>query len=73
MILAINVNNLIYTIVFLVSFFLCYLLIIETRLESLFKQGKIIHIRIAQIVLAIIFAYLLTQGIMSLVNATQFA
>jgi len=73
MILDINVYNLAYTIVFLVFFFISYLVIIQTRLENLFKQGKIIHIRVAQILLAIIFAYLLTQGIMSLVKSTQFA
>lgn len=73
MILEINVYNLAYTIVFLVFFFISYLVIIQTRLENLFKQGKIIHIRVAQILLAIIFAYLLTQGIMSLVKSTQFA
>ena len=73
MILAINVYNLAYTIIFLLSFLICYLLIIQTRLESLFKQGRIWEIRIAQVIVAIILAYLLTQGIMSLVNATQFA
>ena len=73
MILDINVYNLAYTVVFLVFFFISYLVIIQTRLENLFKQGKIIHIRVAQILLAIIFAYLLTQGIMSLVKSTQFA
>lgn len=73
MILAINVYNLIYTIVFLLTFLICYLIVIQMRLESLFKQGRIWEIRIAQIVLAIILAYLLTQGIMSLASATQFA
>lgn len=73
MILAINVYNLAYTIVFLLTFLISYLLIIQTRLESLFKQGRVWEIRVAQVMLALIFAYLLTQGIMSLVNATQFA
>ncbi|MBQ9449037.1 MAG: DUF1146 domain-containing protein [Acholeplasmatales bacterium] len=73
MILAINVYNLAYTIVFLLTFLISYLLIIQTRLENLFKQGRVWEIRVAQVMLALIFAYLLTQGIMSLVNATQFA
>ena len=73
MILAINVYNLAYTIVFLLSFLICYLLIVQTRLESLFKQGRVWEIRVSQVIIALILAYLLTQGIMSLVNATQFA
>lgn len=73
MILAINVYNLAYTIIFLLSFLICYLLIVQTRLENLFKQGRVWEIRVSQVIIALILAYLLTQGIMSLVNATQFA
>ena len=70
--LDINVYNLVYTSVFLVIFVISYVIIIATRLESLFKQGKVWEIRVAQIFLALIIAYLVTQGIMSLVNSTQF-
>ena len=72
MFLDINVYNLIYTIVFLLMAALSYYIVLGLRFESLFKQGKIWEIRIAQVLLALIIAYLVTQGIMSLVSSTQF-
>ncbi len=69
----INVTNIIYTSVFLVFFLISYLLIIASRFEQLFKQGKILEIRIAQVLFALIVAYLLTKAVMGLVNATQFS
>lgn len=70
--LAINLYNLGYTCVFLMVLLGSYYTILHTRLEVLFKPGAVWPIRIAQILLSIILAYLVTQGIMSLVLNTQF-
>ena len=72
MFLDVNVYNLIYTFVFLIMFVISYLIVIATRIETLFKQGKVWEIRVFQFFIAIILAYLVTQGIMALVNSTQF-
>lgn len=72
MLLEINVYNLVYTTVFLTMFVISYFIVLGMRLESLFKQGKVWEIRIAQVFLALIIAYLVTLGIMSLVKSTQF-
>ncbi len=72
MILDINVYGIIYTIVFLVVFVLCYITLLYTNLEKLFKQGSVWAIRVAQVLISIALAYLVTQGIMGLVSNTQF-
>ncbi len=72
MLLEINVYNLVYTTVFLTMFVISYFIVLGMRLESLFKQGKVWEIRIAQVFFALIIAYLVTLGIMSLVKSTQF-
>ncbi|MBQ9520382.1 MAG: DUF1146 domain-containing protein [Acholeplasmatales bacterium] len=68
----INVYNLVYTTVFLISALIAYFIVLNSNFERLFKQGKIVAIRIAQVILAIIIAYFITQAIMGLYNATQF-
>ncbi len=72
MFLDINVYNIIYTTVFLAIFVLSYFVVLCTNFEKLFKQGYIWAIRIGQVLLALIIAYLVTSGIMLLVNSTQF-
>lgn len=72
MILEINVYGIIYTCVFLVVFVLAYITLLYTNLEKLFKQGSVWAIRIAQVLISIAIAYLVTQGIMGLVSNTQF-
>lgn len=72
MILEINVYGIIYTCVFLVIFVLAYITILYTNLEKLFKQGSVWAIRVAQVLISIAIAYLVTQGIMGLVLNTQF-
>ena len=72
MFLEINVYNLVYTTVFLTMFVVSYFIVLGMRIESLFKQGKVWEIRIAQVFLALIIAYLVTLGIMGLVKSTQF-
>ena len=53
-------------------FVVSYFIVLGMRIESLFKQGKVWEIRIAQVFLALIIAYLVTLGIMGLVKSTQF-
>ncbi len=72
MLLDINVYNLIYTTVFLLILLLSYFIVLNIYVEKLFKQGAIWPIRIFQVFLAIIIAYLVTSGIMGLVSNTQF-
>lgn len=70
--LAINVFNIIYTSIFLIIFVVSYFVVLSSNFEKLFKQGNIWAIRIGQVLLALIIAYLVTSGIMLLVNSTQF-
>ena len=72
MLLDINVHNLIYTTVFLIVLLSAYYIVLNLNIEKLFKQGAIWPIRIFQVLLAIIIAYLVTAGIMGLVSNTQF-
>ena len=72
MFLEINVLNIIYTTVFLVAFVISYFVILFTNFEKVFKQGYIWAIRLGQILLALICAYLITSGVMLLINSTQF-
>lgn len=74
MLLAFSVDYfaLIYTLLFCIYLIIAYLIIISTRLESLFKQGSTWQIRAAQIILSFIIAYILAQGTQSLIDALQF-
>ncbi len=73
MILDINVYNIIYTSIFLVAFVISYFVVLCSNFEKLFKQGYIWAIRLGQILLALICAYLVTAGVMLLINSTQFS
>ena len=73
MVLDINVYNIVYTTIFLVAFVLAYFVVLCSNFEKLFKQGYIWAIRLGQILLALIIAYLVTSGVMLLVNSTQFS
>jgi len=68
---SINFDNLFYTIIFLTTFVISYFVLLYSNLEKLFKQGAIIPIRIAQVLLALIIAYFVAQGIYSLYSAKQ--
>jgi len=72
MIISIDLYKLAYTSLFLIFFLIAFFVIIATRLEELFKKGSIWQIRVAQIIIAVLVAYLLATAIMSLVNSTQF-
>ena len=72
MLTAINVNYIIYTVLYLLSFCFSYYVIVSSRLETLFKQGSIWPIRISQIILSGIIAYLFSQGIYNLITYFQF-
>lgn len=58
----------IYTSLILIYFIICYFVVLATRLENLFKQGSTWQIRLAQIFVALIFAYLLATATMTLIN-----
>ena len=58
----------IYTSLILIYFIVCYFVVLATRLENLSKQGSTWQIRLAQIFIAIIFAYLLATATMTLIN-----
>ena len=73
MVLDINVYNIVYTTIFLVVFVLAYFVVLCSNFEKLFKQGYIWAIRLGQILLALVIAYLVTSGVMLLVNSTQFS
>lgn len=66
--LTININYILYTVIYLLSFCFSYYVVISSRMESLFKQGSIWSIRIAQVLLSGIIAYLFTQGIYNLIT-----
>ena len=72
MFLEINVMNIIKTSIFLLAFVVSYFVVLCSNLEKLFKQGYIWAIRIAQVLLALVIAYLVTEGIVLLINSTQF-
>ncbi len=72
MLLSIDIKALVYTCLFCTYFILCYFIILASRLEQLFKQGSTWQIRVAQVILAVILAYVLALATMSLVNSTQF-
>ena len=72
MILDISWYNLTYSLVFAVIFVLAYFVVLSSNFEKIFKQGQIWAIRIGQVLLAMVIAYLVTQGIMALVSMTQF-
>ena len=59
-----------FSIIFVVLFIISYFVIIASRFENLFKQGKIWQIRVGQFLLALIIAYLATQALMLLYPGT---
>lgn len=67
----VNVPGMVFTIIYLTSFVLCYFVILFTNVEKLFKQGSVWQIRIFQAILAFILAYFMTLGIKSLIEAFE--
>ena len=59
-----------FAIIFIALFVVSYFVILATRFENLFKQGKIWQIRVGQFLLALIVAYLATQALMLLYPGT---
>lgn len=69
---AFNIDNILYTTFICGYFVLAYFVIIATRIESLFKQGKVWQIKAFQIIISIIIAYFLAQATFSLYNSIKF-
>ena len=67
--IVINTYKLIFAIIFIILFVISYFVIIGSRFELLFKQGKIWQIRVGQVLLALIIAFLATEAIMLLFPA----
>jgi uncharacterized membrane protein YwzB len=67
--IVLDTYKLIFSIIFIIMFVISYYVIIASRFESLFKQGKIWQIRVGQILLALIIAFLATEAIMLLFPA----
>lgn len=72
MLLGIDIFKLTYTCLFLIFLLIAYFVLIASRLEELFKKGSIWQIRIAQVIISLIIAYICATAIMSLINSTQF-
>ncbi len=68
--LQIDIYKFTFSIIFVVLFVISYFVILASRFENLFKQGKIWQIRVGQFLLALIIAYLATQALMLLYPGT---
>ena len=68
--LQIDIDKFTFSIIFVVLFVISYFVILASRFENLFKQGKIWQIRVGQFLLALIIAYLATQALMLLYPGT---
>lgn len=62
--ITIDYYKITFALIFILVFVIAYYVILGSRFENLFKQGKIWQIRIGQILLAFIVAYFITQGLM---------
>ncbi len=70
--IEIDSYKLIFAFVFVTIFTLTYFVIINSRFESLFKQGRIWAIRIGQFILALAISYLASSAIMILIPQNLF-
>jgi len=61
-------DNWIYLIVFLISIPVTWFILLASNLEKCFKQGRILEIRIAYILLTLIFSHLLASCISTFVS-----
>ena len=59
-----------FALIFIALFVISYFVIIASRFENLFKQGKIWQIRVGQFLLALIIAFLATEALMLLYPGT---
>lgn len=62
--IQIDYYKLIFALIFIVIFVIAYYVILGSRFENLFKQGKIWQIRIGQILLSLIIAFFITKALM---------
>ena len=59
-----------FALIFIALFVISYFVILASRFENLFKQGKIWQIRVGQFLLALIIAFLATEALMLLYPGT---
>ena len=65
--LTIDYYKLTFALIFILIFVISYYVVLGSRFESLFKQGKIWQIRIGQILLSLIIAFFVTEALMLIV------
>lgn len=68
---SISLDNIIYMVLYVISFFISLYVIFNTNFEKLFKQGSITAIKLGQVLLALICAYLISQGLYNLYLALK--
>ncbi|MDE7161496.1 MAG: hypothetical protein K2N65_01910 [Anaeroplasmataceae bacterium] len=66
------VEGVIFSVCFCIFFVVTFLVLQASRLEECFKQGKIVHMRIAYFILSFIIAFLITYGFQYLVGLFKF-
>lgn len=64
--ITIDYYKLIFALIFIIVFAISYFVVIATRFENLFKQGKVWQIRVGQILLSLIIAFFVTEALMLL-------
>lgn len=69
--ITIDYYKLVFALIFIIMFAITYFVVIATRFENLFKQGKVWQIRAGQILLSLIIAFFVTQALMLLYPVNQ--
>lgn len=67
--MSINYDGLIFTLLFCIFFVIAFLVLNASRLEECFKKGKLWQIRAAYIILAFVVAVIMAYGMKELVNS----
>lgn len=63
-----NYINILYIFFFMAGIALSFKILLASNFEKLFKQGKILEIRIGYFVVSIIMSFLLTKSVIELIE-----
>lgn len=66
-----NYIDLLYIIFFFMMLIISFLILLASNFEKLFKQGKIVEIRIAYVIMSIIISYLVSEAFIALIERTH--
>lgn len=66
------VEGILFSVCFCIFFVVSFLVLQASRLEECFKQGKIIHMRIAYFMLSFIIAFLIAFGFQYIIGLFKF-